>query len=482
MKISAILTYDIGTSALKACLWDWSGRVIATEEDGYEVRFGRNGEADQTPDDWLRAAKVTTARLLDAHGTGHTIEAIGLTGQMSGCVLADAEGNARLPGMTWQDRRAAEVIRSLSSAISEERFYQLTGQRFDAGLPFAKLLWIQEHYPELIRGATLFDAQNWLAHRLTGARVTDISNGSGTGLMDIRKREWSKEICTCLRIPESVLPDILSSSAIAGGLLPDMAAELGLVAGTPVIIGMGDGPSSCLGLGITSFGQGYCQIGTSAWISTYNDDLPTADSGLLTYAYMDGYVPTGSIQAAGQALVWAAELFGNTALTDYPNDKLPLHLPYMFGERSPFWFHEPRGTFLHLAGWHGKNELYTAVLEGVGFQLRFIKDIFRQESLLAPDCPLLISGGLLRTNGVIGMLSDTLGEDIIVTDDPVSSTGLGAYFCARACVENTDPMRLAETPPFHKLPGRKSDPIVAKRYESFLHYAMQLTDSAQKHK
>ncbi|TVY03041.1 xylulokinase [Cohnella terricola] len=476
MKKDAIVTFDIGTSSLKACLWNWDGSIVATEQAAYEVRFGSNGEADQNPEDWLKAAISTSALLMNEYGEQFAVAAIGLTGQMSGCVLADSEGHAKLPAMTWQDRRSASVIQPLSSAITDSWFYELTGQRFDSGLPFAKLLWIQKHYPELLPGSTMFDAPNWLAFRLTGAKVNDITNASGTGIMNIRTREWSDEIGRALNIPLDVLPRIVPSSAVAGALLPAMARQLRLTAGIPVVIGMGDGPSSCLGLGITRFGQGYCQIGTSAWISTYSDRPPSEkDAGLLTYAYAHGYVPTGSMQAAGQALSWAKSLLGEAKLGHYPDAKLPYHLPYMFGERSPHWFSEPRGTFLHMASWHGRNDLYTSVFEGVAFHLRSIKDIFRKGELLAPDRPLLFSGGMLGSPEIAELLAVMFGEPILVADNPVSSTGLGAFFCAKAGVENKDPLAIAETPPNHLVRGDENyAEQVTERYSNFLRYAERI--------
>ncbi|MFC4601093.1 xylulokinase [Cohnella hongkongensis] len=477
VRKEAILTFDIGTSSLKACLWNDEGGVVATEQAGYDVELGPGGEAEQNPEDWLRAAFDTSASLMERFGAAYEVAAIGLTGQMSGCVLADSEGRARLPAMTWQDRRSASVIQPLSPAFAEGQFYEWTGQRFDAGLPFAKLMWIQTRYPELIAGSTMFDAQNWLAFRLTGARVTDISNASGTGMMNIRTREWSDEVCRALKLPADVLPRIVPSSAIAGRLLQAPAAKLGLASGIPVIIGMGDGPSSCLGLGIAEFGQGYCQIGTSAWISTYSNRPPErGDQGLMAYAYGHGYVPTGSMQAAGQALAWAEEWLDGAKLGSYPDSKLPYHLPYMFGERSPHWFSEPRGTFFQLASWHGKTEIYTSVFEGVAFQLRMIKDIFRKRGLLAPDQPLLVSGGLLRAPDMPERLATLLGESVRVADDPVSSTSLGAFFCAKAGIEGKDPLRLAAAPGSHLVSGQDRDGIVSDRYARFLRYVDLICD------
>lgn len=477
MKKEAILTCDIGTSSLKTCLWDGGGHVVATAQAGYGVRFGANGEAEQNPEDWFDAARTTIADLIGRHGEAYAVAAIGLTGQMSGCVLADSEGRAKRPAMTWQDRRSADVIRPLASVMPEPRFYELTGQRFDAGLPFAKLLWIRECEPSLLDGSTVFDAQGWLAFRLTGARATDISNASGTGIMNIRRREWSADICEALRIPADLLPEIMPSHAVVGRLLPLMARELNLQAGIPVVIGMGDGPASCLGLGITEFGQGYGQIGTSAWISTYSDKPPSDwRSGLMTYAYANGYVPTGSMQAAGQALAWAKELYGAAELGRYPDAKLPYHLPYMFGERTPYWFSEPRGAFLQLASHHGKTELYTSVFEGIAFQLRMIRDIFREGALLAPDRPLLFAGGMLGADNHAELLAAMLEEDILVAGNPVSSTSLGAYYCVRAGMERRDPLAIAEPAAHRRVAKQDSAGVVSERYDRYKRFVRQICD------
>jgi xylulokinase len=481
MKKPTILTYDIGTSSLKASLWDWEGQVIQTYQESYSTDLGSRGEATQNPEDWLQAVIEATSKIVETGVVDYTIEAIGFTGQMSGCLLVDAAGQPLYPAMTWQDRSFADDMDEMAGIMSLSQFFSITGQRLEANLPIAKLLWIKKNHPKILdHNCRMIQAQDWLVAQLTGNIVTDISNASGTGLLDIQSLQWSQEICERYDIPMTILPEAVKSASIVGHLTSKAAGQLKLLSGIPIVVGGGDGPVSALGLGITKKGQGYCQLGTSAWVSTYNDKPVTdVDSGLMNYAYVGnkpGFVPTGSMQSAGHSMLWAQNILEQPSLKRYPDSSMPYYFPYILGERSPYWFNESRGAFMQLSATHTQSDMYTAVLEGVAFQLRTIISRFKELQLIH-DQPLLFSGGIFSNEAAAHIVAQALEEDIQVLENPISTTSLGAFYLAKAALQQQDPLLLAASPKSHSVSGVDQTGIVTERYNSYVKWANQIANN-----
>jgi xylulokinase len=480
MKKPTILTYDIGTSSLKASLWDWQGQVIQSFRESYSTDFGPMGEATQKPEDWMQAVVGATSKIGETSTVDYTIEAIGFTGQMSGCLLVDTEGQVLYPAMTWQDRSYADDMGEITEIMSLSQFFSITGQRLEANLPIAKLLWIKKNHPKILdNNCRMIQAQDWLVAQFTGNIVTDISNASGTGLLDINALQWSQEICERFDIPITILPEAVKSASIVGHLTSKAASHLNLLSGIPVVVGGGDGPVSALGLGITKKGQGYCQLGTSAWVSTFNDKpIMDVDSGLMNYAYVGnkpGFVPTGSMQSAGHSMLWAQNILEQASLKTYPNVSMPYYFPYLLGERSPYWFNESRGAFMKLSATHTQSDMYTAVLEGVTFQLRTIISRFKELQLIN-DQPLLFSGGIFSNNEAAQIVARALEEDIHVLENPISSTSLGAFYLAKAALQHKDPLLLAASPKSHTVSGIDQTGIVNERYNSYVKWANHIAN------
>lgn len=479
-----ILAHDLGTSGNKATLYGVDGTLAASALAEYPTAYPGPGCAEQDTEDWWRAVCTATRELLEKSGAApKDILCLSFSGQMMGCLLVDREGKPLRPALIWADTRAGKQEREMTKRLGMERVYRLTGHRLSASYSAAKLLWVREREPEVYKRARkLLQAKDYMVYRLTGRFATDYSDASGTNLFDIQRKCWSEEILDAFGIPAGMLPEAFPSATAAGGLLPQAAAETGLLAGTPVVLGGGDGSCACVGAGAVDEGSSYCVLGSSAWIS-FARRSPVFDPEMRTFNWVhldpELVTPCGTMQAAGLSYNWyrstlctgeAAEArdagesvyarIDRGAAASAPGAGGVMYLPYLLGERSPRWDHDARGAFLGLSASTAKGDMSRAVLEGVGMNLKIILDILER------DCPaetLTVIGGGARGDVWLQILADIWQKELEVPADPEGASSMGAAVCAGVGVGIYDNYAAVER--FRK-PGRvfRPDPALGDFY------------------
>lgn len=300
----------------------------------------------------------------------------------------------------------------LSERLGDARIYQITGGRNNSTNSIAKIMWSLKHDGISDRLAAAVNCKDYIVYKLTGSMGTDYSDASGTGAMDICRFEWSQEILDAAGVPRRVMPDIFNAVDLAGGITAQAAQETGLLQGTPVYRGCGDGTAATVGTGVNR-GEGYICLGTSAWIA-YADDTPLLDPEHRTFnqaGIVRGSVyPLGTMQAAASSYSWMrdelcgsesaeAEALGKSVY-DLINEKIGkvpvgsngvVFLPYLMGERSPWWDASARGAFLGLRRETRREDMLRAVMEGVSMNLALILRAFRQSRNF--DSLRVIGGG-----------------------------------------------------------------------------------------
>lgn len=470
-----MLALDIGTSSLKAALVGADGKVMATARQGYGTRIARSGWAEQAPQDWLAALDRAMKQLVHMSDTTR-VAGIVLTGQMSAGLLVDAAAQPLTSCLIWSDQRAAAQSAAAAETYGAGALHRLTGNPPSPTYTAPKIAWLMAHTPHSSAAAFL-QPKDWLVAQLTGRLVTDPSDASCTGLFDLHAGDWSRDLLDLYGIPAGLAPEILPSTAIAGILTPAAARRLGLTAGVPVVLGGGDGPVAGAGAGTLSESEASASLGTSAWISRATA-TPACDpgSGLATYAHV---VPglaleTGSMHAAGGALEWAASLFSvdaatiaRRALSHEAQADAPIFLPYLQGERTPYWFSHPAGTFIGLGRDHGAQDIARAILEGVMFQLRTIRDVLVARGDLAPA--LTFSGNFGAGDGFAQRLADTLGCAVCPLASAEHTTALGAAMIGFAGTGHLPGIAAAQAwaaTDIEVVPGPASE-IATRRYALF---------------
>ena len=436
-----ILAHDLGTTGNKASLFDRQGCAVASAFAGYGVSYPRPGWAEQDAEDWWRAVAASTGKLLAQEGIAPgDVAAVTFSGQMMGCLLLDGQGKPLRSALIWADTRATEEAETLRARIGSERFYRITGHRASSSYTAAKYMWLKGHQPEIVDKARhCLVAKDYLAFRLCGELASDFSDASGTNLFDLRARRWSDEVLQAAELPRELLPPALPSATVIGGVTPEASKATGLLTGTPVVIGGGDGACATAGAGVVSPGDAYNYIGSSSWIA-FVSQAPLYDprQRTFTFAHLDpAYVfPTGTMQCAGGSFDWIERLFRGES-EDAIHGRLIeaagevaagceglLFLPYLMGERSPHWNPQARGAFVGLSLSHGRAEMTRAVLEGVMFNLRIILEAFEAQGA---DIPLLrLIGGGARSMVWRQIAADILGVPIERPELLVEATSLGA--------------------------------------------------------
>jgi xylulokinase len=412
-----VLAHDLGTTGNKATLYDREGRLVGSAFYGYNTQYAHTGWAEQNPEDWWQAVCVSTHKLVQGIPGFHAdeIACITFSGQMMGCVPLDRYARPLRNAIIWADQRAIDQERWLAERISPEDMYHITGHRLSASYSLPKMLWIRDHQPDVYRATYKFvHAKDSMVARLTGKFVTEPSDGSSMNLYDLERGVWSEQIIEAAEINLQQLPDLYRSIDVVGELLPEVAEEVGLAAGTPVVIGGGDGSCAGLGAGISRQGAAYNYIGSSSWIALATEK-PIYDPDYRTFTFghvVPGmFMPTGTMQAAGASYQWtrdqlcplevqAAQALGISSyeIINLGAEKSPvganglIYLPYLMGERSPRWNPRARGAFIGLTIRHTRSDMVRAVLEGITFNLRVILEAFTRQGAQI-DAMRVIGGG-----------------------------------------------------------------------------------------
>jgi xylulokinase len=411
-----VIAHDLGTTGNKATLYDREGRLVGSAFYGYETEYAHTGWAEQNPEDWWRAVGASTRILLsETRVAGGDIACVTFSGQMMGCVPLDAQARPLRKAIIWADQRSVAQQQWLSERIDPQQLYRITGHRLSASYSLAKMLWLRDHQRDVFVQAYKFvHAKDSVVARMTGEFVTDPSDASGMNLYDLERGDWSEAILAAAGLNRAQLPDIHPSTAVVGAVRSSVADEVGLPAGTPVVIGGGDGACAAAGAGVIADGSAYNYIGSSSWIALATK-RPIFDPELRTFTFghiVPGmFMPTGTMQAAGASYQWARDhlcafeiesaarlKISPYELMNLQADQAPpgadglLFLPYLMGERSPRWNPRARGAFIGLTIRHTRAHMIRAVMEGVTFNLRVILEAFRAQGV-AINAMRLIGGG-----------------------------------------------------------------------------------------
>lgn len=430
-----ILAVDVGTSSLKAVIYDESGNTLETAAERYVYHSPQPGWAEANPEDWWQAFEHT----LDAlHAAGHDLSqcrALAFTGQMHTAVLLDEEGSPLEPTILWLDRRATAETAELQQQL------KLPAYRLNSTYTLPKLLWLARHRPDIVKKARcLLWPKDYLRFRLTGRALTDITEAGGASLLDWKKLTWDQECLAGVGFDPAILPPLCHPEDDGGALLPEVAARFGLNPDAKVIVGAGD----VLAL-ITSAppapGRLTCSLGSSSMVFyplPAGHPVDDPQGRLYIYPLLPYRLLGGVSSTTGAALQWAWQEFFppevpftqavESALNVSPGADGLVFLPFLSGERSPYWSDSLRGSFCGLALAHSRTHILRSVLEGVAFSLRALLEIYRE--LGVPIHEIALAGGGTATPGWPQIFADVCQTTICIYSGQETVTrGLYAYAC-----------------------------------------------------
>ena len=446
MNGDLILTCDAGTSSIKCSVFSAKGEAVCTASESYETYFPHPGWAQQNTEQVARALFSCVKTLLEQVDAAR-IAVVGLSGTMNGCIPVDAQGKALYDNIIHSDARAASSLAEIRAAISEGDFYRLTGNRIDFHATLPKILWLRRHCPEIYGRARYFlNTKDYLYSLLTGRTgYTDYSDAGLSLALDIRRRDWAGGLLSELSLDVERMPRLLCGHDVSGRVTGQTAALCGLLEGTPVAIGGGDGACAARGSGLYAPGSAYCCIGSSAWVSQLaHQPVEDPKARLFHYVDLDGcsILCCGTVQCGGDALNWGVrnllgeqgplgEAIARTeemARTAPPGAEGVYYLPTLMGERTPYWDPNTRGNLLGFTLYHTRAHIARALYEGVAYALSGCAEIMNECGM--PVRSLMLVGGGANSTLWADMLAAMTGVDTRVHAYPASATSLGAAIAA----------------------------------------------------
>ncbi len=353
---------DTSTTATKALLMNEIGEVLGVATNEYSYETPQPLWSEQEPALWWHATVESIRQVLAKTGVeSAAVKGIGLTGQMHGLVLLDEDGEVLRPAILWNDQRTGPQCDAIRLKLGRGKLIQITGNDALTGFTAPKILWVQEHEPEIWKRARhILLPKDYVRYKLTGDFASDRAGGAGTILFDLAKRDWSPEVLRALDIPAEYLPKTFEGTDVTGTLSSMVAEELGLPAGIPVFGGGGDQAAAAVGTGAVRAGVVSLSLGTSGVVFATTDGPFIEPEGRL-HAFCHS-VPgkwhlMGVMLSAAGSLRWHRDTFAPG--TDYdallePASDVPagsdglFFLPYLTGERTPHPDPLARGAFVGL--------------------------------------------------------------------------------------------------------------------------------------
>lgn len=447
MSYDYVIGVDCSTTAAKAVVWNARGDALSQDRRTFELNQPRPGWGEQNAEDWWTATAAAVRRAVQTVDTSR-IGALCITHQRESFVCLDGAGHPLRPAMLWLDTRATAQVEQHGTP----EVHRVTGKPPNPTPAWYKLLWLWENEPDTMsRVGKVVDVHGFLAHKLTGDWVTSWASADPLGLVDMETFDYDEKLLTAVGLDRSHVSELRAPGSVLGRIKDDVARELGLPAGLPLVAGAGDGQCAQLGTGVTSPGRAYLNLGTGIVSGTFSQTYSHGMEYRTLSAAVPGAYTLETFMGGGTFnLSWFVEKFSGVdprplgldltpeQVLETAAAKLPpgsdglLALPYWAGALTPYWDHNARGVILGLTGVHGKSHVYRALLEGIAFEQRLLTS-GAEQALGEPVIDVVALGGGSRSPVWCQIIADVMQRPVSVVREP-ESTCLGAGMLAAAAV------------------------------------------------
>lgn len=421
-----LLSVDIGTTALKSSIITQEGHLIDSASAEYPLSVEGNA-IEQDPELWWEAF-CSTSRILQTRNPMSSLSAVVLSGHMQDLITLDGDDNLVGHAVLYSDTRARKEFDRYAQDFGLERAMKITRNSADAASLPPKLMYFSDRRESITDAKFLLGAHDYLCWKLTGTRVTDLTNAATTGLLEYETNSWSQEILEYLGISQEQLPQLESEVTVTGKVTAKASGESGLAEDLPVIHGSGDAGSSTVGVGAADENVFSCYLGTSGWVAA---TLPVAidpSQGVFNLRHPDGHqtITIGAMRTTGGNISWLLETFNlfedkYTRMQEIAG-KAPIgsgglfYLPYLQGERMPFNDPHARGAFIGLSRETTQAHMFRAVIEGIAYGLASIYEVLKETSN-SSSISVVASGGGAENPLLTQTLADVLGVPVMKVAD-----------------------------------------------------------------
>lgn len=457
--MAVYLGIDIGTSGTKTLAIREDGTILASATAEYPLSHPKPGWSEQDPEHWWQATIKTTREVLKKSKVKkEEVAGIGLSGQMHGSVFLDKKHEVIRPALLWNDQRTAPECDEITRAAGgRDTLIGLVANPALTGFTAPKILWLRNNEKKNFdRVVKVLLPKDYVRFRLTGEFASEVSDASGTLLLDVKNRTWSKTLLSKLQLDESLMPAVYESEEVTGRLTGDVAKQLGLNPGTPVVGGGGDNAAGAVGNGIVKSGVAFATMGTSGVVFTHSDEVQVDPQGRVhtfCHAVRGKWHVMGVVLSAGGSLQWYRNQLGQEEVREAKKRKVDPYelitaqaaeapagseglyfLPYLTGERTPHADPYARAAWIGLTPRHGRPHLARSVIEGATYAMRDCLEII--EGMNIPVREVRLGGGGGRSPFWRQLQADVYGKRCVTTNATegpaygvalLAAVGTGAY-------------------------------------------------------
>lgn len=475
---------DIGTSSIKAVLFDEDGYTVTSKAIPCTLETSLDGRAELDPDEIFNNTLMAIKGCLKSKPVYNKLYGIGISCQMHSVMAIDSHGNPLTKVITWADTRAKES--AITNRAELNRLYEITGCILKHPMyPFNKIRWLMKDKSIAQKVSKWITIKEYILYKLYGEFVVDYTLASCQGYFNINLLKWDRELLDFLSIKKEQLSEVVPCIHMMGKMNKHYAKQMGLDPGIPIVVGSGDGVMANLGCGVFDKKGMSSTVGTSGALRT-TIKRPKTDPEGRTWCYAfteDSWVMGGAINNGGLAMNWIKDTFSEQFRKDtgpYGGDvfnvfnefsgEVPvgsdglLFLPYLTGERSPDWRSDVRSLMIGLDYSHTRKHIVRAAMEGVMYRLYSVYEAFSDQNIM-PDY-IYASGGYVQSPNWLQIQADVFGKTIYVTQVDEASA-LGAAFLAMYATgferSMTKPLR-SMTPVREIIPNEENHQVYRRLY------------------